>query len=394
MLSRRRCLIGAAVAVAAAAVATVASCERLSTRDADAIPLTILLVEYEGPEAVASGQRLAGELKTQGLKDVFVVQGDQQASVCVGQYDSWKDRDADAMLKRVRRIRDAQGQYPFAGVMLVPKPEPSLANPWPLEDADGQYTLIVASWQQPGRSARAQQYAQQLRARKLDAYVYHGPSKSTVSVGAFGPEIFDDPSKVGQPGARPTVIDPKVKQLQRRFPTLILEGQPTPPEAKLNPYIGVIPGRQLGGGPSSAMRGPLYRVTLSLIDTETGLVAGRRRASGVAPGSKQVPTLIGALVRQLMNALDPARPVRLGVAGVLTDPDAAQASLDGVALEALAAALEAAGAGKIRLYSHQAAAQMLGAKGLTVDRITSTPGCLKGFEGLDYVLVASVRRAD
>jgi len=394
MSSRRRCLVGAALAAAALAAAAVASCEKFGTRDAGTVPLTVLLVEYEGPQAAESAKRLAGELKAQGLDEVFVVAGGQQASVCVGEYESWKDPEADAMLKRVRRIRDAQGQYPFAGVMLVPVPEALPANPWPLEEADGQYTLIVASWQEPGRAARAQAYARKLRDRGLEAYLYQGPSKSTVSVGAFGPQIFDDPSKVGQPGQRPTIVDPKVKKLQQQFPTLLLEGEATPPEAKLNPYIGVIPGSDLRTGVPSALRGPLYRVTLSLIDTETGLVGGRRRASGVAPGAKQLPTLIGALVRQLMNALPVGRPGRVGVADILTGPDAAAAHLDAVALEALTAALEAAGAGKIHLYSHEATRQMLRAKGLTVDEIVGTPGSLKGFEGLDYLLVASVRRAE
>ncbi len=92
--------------------------------------LTVVLVEYQGPEAGPSAKRLLKELTAQGLADAYVVEGDDYASVCVGRYDSWKDPAADAMLKRVRPIRDAQGQFPFAGVLLMPVPSSSTSARW------------------------------------------------------------------------------------------------------------------------------------------------------------------------------------------------------------------------------------------------------------------------
>jgi len=383
--------IAAALASAAFILATVAGCQTAANRTGEPT-LTVLLLEYKGPQAADSGNRLAGELKAQGLQDVFIVQGDEHAAVCVGHFGSWKDPEADRTLRRVRRIRDAQGQYPFAGVMLMPVPEPLPKNPWPLQEAAGQYTLIVASWQRPGRMSRAQQYGRKLRQEGYEAYVYHGPSKSTVSVGAFGPEIFDDPTKVGQPDARPKVVDPKVKRLRQAFPTLILEGEPAPAEAKLKPYIAIIPGRRTAGGPRPDLPKAIYRVTISLVDTQTGLADSRRRAAGVAQGRDQLPTLVGVLVRQLMTAMDSARPARLGVAGVATDAGADRAGIEDVTLEALTAALRTAGAGKIRLYSHQGTLQMLRAHRLTADQVLRAPHVIKGLEALDYVVVASVTR--
>jgi len=375
--------------VVAVALAAVAGCNHVGTRD-ELPTLTVLLLEYEGPQAGESADRLAGELKAQGLEDVFTVKGHEYASVCVGRFGSWKDPAADRTLRRVRRIRDAQGQYPFASVMLMPVPEPAPENPWPLEEADGQYTLIVASWAKPGRKSRAQAYGRRLRQEGHEAYVYHGPTKSTVSVGAFGPEIFDDPTKVGQPDAHPNVVDPRVKRLRQAFPTLVLEGEPAPAEAKLKPYLGIIPGRHMTpvGGP--AVPDALYRVTILLVDTRTGLAEGRRRASGVAQGRVQLPTLLGALVRQLMTAMEPERPVQLGVAGVATDEESAP--LKDVIHQALHAALRAAGAGKIRLYSHQGTVQVFRAYDLTVAQVLQDPHAVEGLQTLDYVAVVRVRR--
>ena len=380
-------------AMVVAALAFVAGCQGVATRD-EAPTLTVVLLEYKGPEAVESAQRLAGELRAQGLDEAFIVPGDQHAAVCAGRFGSWKDPAADQMLLRVRRIRDAQGQYPFAGVMLMPVPEPLPKNPWPVQEADGQYTLIVASWQNPGRMGRAQAYGRQLRQHGYEAYVYHGPSKSTVSVGAFGPEIFDDPGKVGRPDARPTVVDPKVKQLRQAFPTLILEGEPTPAEAGLKPYLAIIPGRQtaatgLGPGVPEA----LYRVTICLVETKTGLIDSRHRAAGVAQGRDQLPTLVGALVRQLMSTLEADRPVRLGVAGVATDAEADHAAaLESITLEALPAALKTAGTGKIRLYTHEGTVQMLRAHNLAANQVLRAPHTVKGLEALDYVVIVRIVR--
>jgi len=374
---------------AALALVAVAGCERLGTR-AEAPTLTVVLLEYEGPDAGPSAERLAGELRTQGLDEVFVVKGHEHAAVCAGRFGSWKDPAADRMRRRVRRIRDAQGQYPFANVMLMPVPEPRPENPWPVQEADGQFTLIVASWEKPGRKSRAQAYARRLRQDGHEAYVYHGPTKSTVSVGAFGPQIFDDPSKVGRPDARPNVVDPKVKRLRQAFPTLVLEGEPAPAEAKLKPYLAIIPGRRTAGTTGPHVPDALYRITICLVETETGLIDSPHRTAGVAQGRDQLPTLLGALVRQLMTALEPARPARLGVAGVATDAKADRADLETVTLEALAAALKTAGAGKIRLYSHQGTVQMLRAHGVTVDQVLQNPHAVKGLETLDYVVIVRV----
>jgi len=378
------CRHGVVPALALASLAILAAGCRPGTEQRK---LTVLLVEYKGPEAAASAQRLVRELSAQGLPDVFTVNGHEHASVCVG---SWKDDDADRMLKRVRVIRDPQGQYPFAGVLLVPVPEPLPKNPWPLEEADGLFTLHVGSWEAPGRVAAAQRYADSLRSRGYEAYAYHGPRLSMVTLGAFGMGIFDDPGKVGRPNVKPKILDPKVLALIKTFSRMRLEGQETPPEAHVPTQLVKVPGKD-PAGPAIARPKSLYRVTISFVDTTTGLAEGRMRASGVAQGKGQLPTLVGALVKQLMTALPGDTIPRVGVVGVLAgDPETAGERLDAVGLEALGAALRAAGARKIRLFSHEGTLQMLDAAGLAPDAVLRDPRPVKGFEALDVLVIGSV----
>jgi hypothetical protein len=381
-----RLLVLAALAAAPAAILSATGCEPAATRR-----LTIVLVEYRGPEASASARRLGSDLVAQGLRDIFLVEGDEYASVCIGHYESWKDAQADAMLKRVRVIRDAQGQFPFAGVMLMPIPEPMPKNPWPLEGAKGLFTLHVASWEAPGRMVNAARYASSLRSSGLEAYVYHGPRLSMVTIGAFGLDIFDDPGKVGQPNAKPKIVDPKVLGLIKRFPRMRLEGQETPPEAHVPTQLVKVPGKEPLTAPGMSPPKVLYRITLALVDPRTGVAEGRKQATGVAQGKRQVPTLVGVLVKQLMAGLAENKTPRIGTVGVAGDAAAAKDGVDAMVIEALGAALKAAGGGKIRLFSQEGTRQILDAVGVKADAYAQHPGPIANFEGLDLLLVGSVK---
>ncbi|MCX5677235.1 MAG: hypothetical protein NTX87_19795, partial [Planctomycetota bacterium] len=203
-------------------VAVSVGCQMSSLQQEAQYQLTILLQEYKGQSPAAEARRVGKELTDKGLPDVFVVEGADKASLCVGHYQTMGDKAAKEMLKTVRTIRDTTGQYPFAGVTLVPMPEPTPPNPWPLEKANGVFTLHIASWEAPGRMPKATAYASQLRTQGYEAYVYHGPRLSMVTLGAFGPEIFDNPALVGKAGAKPKIISPKLLSLIDKFPRMRL----------------------------------------------------------------------------------------------------------------------------------------------------------------------------
>ena len=373
---------GAAIAALAAALAAVGGCEP-AQRD-----LTILLVEYEGPEARPSADRLADELADQNLPDVFVVEGSDYAAVCVGRYGTWNDPKAREMLGQVRRIRDARGQYPFQGVMLVPVPEPAPKTAWALQEAPGVYSLYVAGWESPGRKENAQAYAAKLRKEGWEAYVYHGPHLSMVTIGAFGPELFDDASKIGRPGVKPTIVHPKALEILRAFPYLRIEDQATPvPSTAIR-----IPGREAAVSTQPPLPKALYRITLSLVSTETGVAAGRGQASGVAQHERQIGPLVEALVKQLVASLGPAKGVRIGQVGLSAgSPEAAELGADRAAADALAAALQrAAQDRRLLILSPEATRQVLDAAGLAEEMVRKSPRLARGLKDLDFVLVGSV----
>ena len=363
-------------------------CQAMATQQRQ---LTVLLVEYRGPEAAASAQRVGKELSDKGVPNVFIVEGADQASLCVGRFGSWKDKDADETLKSVRQIRDAAGQYPFASVMLVPVPEATPPNPWSLEKAKGIFTLHVASWEAPGRMIKAQAYAAELRQQGYEAYVYHGLRLSIVTLDSFGPEIYDDPSAVGRPGTKPKIVSPKILELQKKFPSVRLEGEVAPPEARLTAQPIIIPGREAPVAPARLLPHVLYRVSLALVDTRTGQAEGRRRAAGVAQAPQEVPALVEFLLKQMLDSLPAGTTARVGVAGVLaTDADAARAKADAVALEAIPKALAKVGAGKVTVVGPEGTRQMLDAAGLAPATVLADPRPLKGLQGFDYVVTGSV----
>jgi hypothetical protein len=113
----------------------------------------------------------------------------------------------------------------------------------------------------------------------------------------------------------------------------------------------------------------LYRVSLSLVSTKTGMADGRGRAAGVAQSEQELPTLVGVLA---------------------TDADAAREGADATALQALTAALRAAGRGKIALFGAEGTAQMLDAAGLKAADVLRDPRPAKGLQGLDLLAVGTV----
>jgi hypothetical protein len=352
-------------------------------------PLTVLLLEYQGPEATASGQRLAKELTAQGLKDVFIVEGPEVTSVCCGRFNSWKDTAADTRLQQVRLIRDKDGQYPFANVLLVPVPETAPKNEFPIQSAKGVFTLHVGTWglESQGRIAAAQVYAKALRAKGYEAYVYHGPRFSMVTIGGFGPEVFDDPTKVGRPGVAPKVVDPKVLALIEAFPGMKLDGQDT----VVPTGLVKMPGRE-PPLPIAPRTDALYRIAIVLVSTQTGFPPPRGEGLGVAQGRGEIGVLARALSHQVVAGLPKGKAARIGVAGILpTDRDTAARQADKLVADAVVAALSEAVQGPQGTVANlESTGQFLDAAGLKTVDVLRDSRKVKGMQGLDYVVVGSV----
>jgi len=380
------------LAAAALAALEAAGCQGL---DQARQQLTVLVAGFAGPESVETAQSLAKQLADRNLEDVFVVESSGMANVCVGHFDTWNNARAMETRARIRAIRDTDGNLPFGWARVAPIPESMPPSPWPLENADGAFTLHVASWEAPGRMAKAQAYAAELRQKGYEAYVYHGPRLSMVTIGAFGPEIFDNPRLVGAPQTRlgqqppkPKVIDPKVNELIAKFPHIRLEGEDTWDGKHLPTQLVVVPGREPG---VRVIPKALYRVSLWLVDTGTGLADERGHVEGVAQSPGEIPILVEGLVKQMSAALPAGRTVRIGVVGVgPTDSASAQERADAVVTSALVTALGRVAAGKATIVSLDETRQILDAAGKSPNEVLANPRAAKGVQGLDMVVIGTV----
>ena len=388
---------GWTVLAATAAVLLGAGCEGPAQAQRE---VTILLMEYQGDNASAQAEVFRQQAAGLGIPNVFVVAGTGQASVCVGRFKSWNEKKAHDTLMYVQQIRGPDGQHPFASTMLTAMPEPMPENPWPLTEAKGYYTLQVATWEDPGRGPKAQAYAAELRAQGYEAYAHHGPRLSIVTVGAFGPKIFDHPELLayvdpirykGPPMPKPKIIDPTVLGLMQKFPSLRLEGEMAPIEAHVTCPLIAIPGREAPNLiPSTPIPEALYRVTLKLVDTRTGEADAPLTATGVAPFKGEMQAVTIVIIRQILGHLPPGRKVRIGVAGILPmDDNAARQKVDATALDIAVQALDAAG-GNVTVVGLEETQRLIAAAHRTLDDVLIDPRSVRDIKGVDYILTGTV----
>jgi hypothetical protein len=376
--------LGVVLALVALATAAGAGCAGEGQRN-----LTIQLVEYRGEDAPLAAENLRTQLLRQGMADIFIVQDDEVTTVYVGHYSSIGDSRAQDMLQTVRQIRDTDGRKPFEYTKVVPLPEIAPDNPWPLERTRGYFTLLVAIWEKPGRMAKAQTYGAALRQQGYEAYVYQGPRASMVTLGSFGMSVFEDPTMYGQPNIKPKIASPVALELIQRFPRIRIEGTETAAKDRKPTALIEIPGRR----PPTFARNDtkyLYRVTLAMTDTTTGLADGRLSAQGGAESKDDLAVLTPLLLRQTLGGLPAGRVVRVGLVGVQPlDSGAAAEKADAAVLAALTQAL--AGARGVTVLPAEETQRLLQASGRTFDDILLDPHSAKDVKGIDFLCTGAVQ---
>jgi len=162
-----------------------------------------------------------------GWKDVFVVHKEGHSMVFWGHYRTWTE--AEPNLKIAKAYRAANGSAVFAKAIIVPLPGKDIGPAeWNLKNVNASYSLLVAVFRDDpkrnyfGRKRFAVQYCQRLRKAGYEAYFYHSPAASHVTIGAFGPESIN--IKKGPEGKILEIKDPKIKALQKDFPYLAVNG--------------------------------------------------------------------------------------------------------------------------------------------------------------------------
>ena len=177
-------------------------------------PWTILCLQLEGPGAESSAGEIAQVLRRTPEIDARKVRVESDrggANIYYGTYDRRVDlRTGERSippkmaeeLKLLKELADPDGRRYFLRARKVPLPSPDVGNPrWDLRLAEGVYTLQVAVYFNTDTMRRRKEAAaektRQLRAKGLEAYYYHGTTRSMVTVGSFGEDgLLDETGQV------------------------------------------------------------------------------------------------------------------------------------------------------------------------------------------------------
>lgn len=197
---------------------------------AEAGEWTILLCRLSHPDqhvqhAATYKQRLTEDL---GWKGVFTINKAGHSEVYWGRYGSTEQ--AQGNLRTAKAHKTQLGTRPFRQAMLMRLPGARVGPPeWDLTRVDAAYTYLVATFQDDrkrnyvGRKKFAVRYCRRLREEgNYDAYYYHGPSSSHVTIGRFEPgsvRIHKEPQ-----GERLEILDPRIRAIQQDFPLLQVNG--------------------------------------------------------------------------------------------------------------------------------------------------------------------------
>ncbi|MBI1369149.1 MAG: hypothetical protein GC162_10905 [Planctomycetes bacterium] len=204
--------------------------KKTNTQSPDAageFPWAIGLGRIEGLDHLARAEKAKAQLLAQsGFKDIWLADEPDGTMVYAGHYPSPQDKDAQADVERWRQMRESH-RVNVPAAMLVPvithnqgsMPEYDLRG----ARSRGLYTLQVGFYDDISGKSDYRKVAEQavaaLRKEGVEAYYYHGPNRSMVTVGVFGPEALNVQSNGETTYAAPILA------LQQRFPYNLANGE-------------------------------------------------------------------------------------------------------------------------------------------------------------------------
>ena len=157
---------------------------------------TVVLKIFSTSDHWEQAKYFKGQTETfAGWKNLYIVTKENHSTLNWGKYKTIKA--AKAKLKTAKNFKSPAGMKPYLAAIILPieTKDPGRAE-WKLTSASGDYTVYVAEfYDEPDagrydRKVRAVNYCQKLRSRGKEAYYYHGPGKSKVTVGAFPESSF------------------------------------------------------------------------------------------------------------------------------------------------------------------------------------------------------------
>lgn len=215
----------------------------------------IPLERFAGPDRMTKAEALAQRLRKEaGLSELRIEDNAGVATLAAGPIDDPESRNAQAMLEQVRKAR-IDGIEPYQNVSFassVPGGR-KVYDPLNLRAHPGMYTLQIGFYDdrfQGDRRAAAEKAVHVLRKQGTQAYYYHGPFRSMVTVGLFThDEAFVMKKSRLSPGAMVQAYSPEIHKLEKKFPYNLGDGVT---------LIETKDGKKLGAQHSSLVRVPDY----------------------------------------------------------------------------------------------------------------------------------------
>ena len=169
---------------------------------------TIYCTTVPGAAHVAQSTQLRDELaRTTGMRDWYVIHGASESTLYYGFYKTI-DKNAKAAREKIDAMKDTAGGRPFRNALIIEltPPDPDAPAQWDLANAPPgmEWSVQIAAYEGgPQRKKFAVDAVREARAQGVPAYYYHGPSISSVCVGAWPKQAvrgsmepaFNDPTE-------------------------------------------------------------------------------------------------------------------------------------------------------------------------------------------------------
>ena len=169
---------------------------------------TIYCATVPGVGHIQQSTNLRDQLvRSTGMRDWYVVHGENDSTLYYGFYKSL-DKNIKATREKIDAMTDAAGGRPFRNALIVElaAPDPEAPPQWDLASAPAGmvWSVQIAAYEgSPQRKKFAVDAVREARAQGVPAYYFHGPSISSVCVGAWPKEAvrgemepaFNDPNE-------------------------------------------------------------------------------------------------------------------------------------------------------------------------------------------------------
>lgn len=197
---------------------------------------SIVIAAFRGEQAEAQAQQALATVEQAGIRGAYLERRGQAIALAYGRYNEVNDPLGKQALVALQAI-EIDGQRPFARAVLAPPspellqgsiPEYSLRTVKQQFGPDALYTLQIGIYgrsdRTPPEAAELAQYRQaaeravyDLRREGEQAFYYHAPTRSMVTIGVYGPEDHDPMA--------PGLESETLSSARLRHPNNLLNGQ-------------------------------------------------------------------------------------------------------------------------------------------------------------------------